>query len=238
MNVGIVQFRAPKGDKERALASLAWLAGRAAEGSDLVVLPEMAATGYLFPDRAAVEAVAEEAHGPTFRGLSAVARDHGCWLVAGFPERDADQLFNSALVIDPTGNLRFTYRKTLLYEADEHWATPGDTGYAAFDTDAGRFGVGICMDLNDDAFVRWMTGARLDALAFPTNWVHSEDLGVHTWVYWAWRMRGQRAALVAANTWGAEGSVRFTGESAVLRGEQPLVAMPATGNGAVRASLT
>jgi predicted amidohydrolase len=236
VNTGIVQFRAVRGDKDRSLDSLVWLARRVAPGCDLVVLPEMAATGYVFPDRAAVEAVAEAPDGPTYQALAGVARDAGCWLVAGFPERAGAELFNSAMVIDPRGARRFVYRKTLLYEADVPWATPGDSGYAAFDTDAGRFGVGICMDLNDDAFVRWVRATCLDALAFPTNWVHSDDLGVHTWVYWAWRMRGLSTVLVAANTWGTEGAVTFTGESVVLDGERPLASLPASGNGAVRAT--
>jgi predicted amidohydrolase len=237
MNVGVVQFRAPKGDKEKSLSSLSWLARKAADGADLVVLPEMAATGYVFPDRAAVEAVAEEPDGPTFRAWSAIAREARCWLVGGFPERDGDELFNSALVIDPAGERRFVYRKTLLYEADLDWATAGDSGYRAFDTDAGRFGVGICMDLNDDGFVRWVAGANLDAIAFPTNWVHSDELGVHTWVYWAWRIRGLAGALVAANTWGTDGATTFTGESVVLHRDRALASLPLSGNGVARAKI-
>lgn len=246
MKVGLVQFRAQRppfargavvsraAQRDRSLTALAWLADRAAQGADLVVLPEMAATGYAFPDRAAVAEVAEEPDGPTFRSWSRIARDHGCWLVGGFPERDGDRLFNAAMVLDPRGELVFVYRKTMLYEADVPWAAPGDSGYRAFDSDAGRFGVGICMDLNDDGFLAWMKGAELDALAFPTNWVDEATLDIHTWVYWAWRMRGQSAALLAANTWGTDGELTFTGESVILRHDRPLASLPPSGNGVVR----
>ena len=93
----------------------------------------------------------------------------------GFPEVDGDRFFNSALVINALGELAFCYRKTLLYEADETWATPGDSGYRYFDTNWGRFAPGICMDLNDDRFVQWCADNALDALAFPTNWIGGRD---------------------------------------------------------------
>jgi predicted amidohydrolase len=234
MRVAAVQFKAVKGDKGRSLRALAALAAQAARGAELVVLPEMAATGYLFDSPDAAAGVAEPADGETYAALSAVARDHGAWIVGGFPERDGDALFNSAHVIDPSGALRFVYRKTLLYQADTAWARPGDSGYATFEADGGRFTVGICMDLNDDGFVAWCAAATARAIAFPTNWV---DEGEQVWGYWAWRLRGVPSALVAANTYGAEGDVRFSGESAVLDGQVLRAHAPKAGDGVLSATL-
>ncbi|HHO54306.1 MAG TPA: carbon-nitrogen hydrolase family protein [Deltaproteobacteria bacterium] len=240
MQVAAVQFKATPGDVAGSLRRCRALASQAARGADLVVLPEMAATGYIFEDRAAVAAVAEPAQGPTLDALAPIARAHRCWLVAGFPELDGGDLFNSALVIDPQGVLAWVYRKTLLYEEDLHWATPGGSGYRAFETAGGRFGVGICMDLNDDRFVAWLLEQRLDAIAFPTNWVHSDEVDV--WRYWAWRLAGLDAALVAANTWGSgrcsRGQTRFSGRSTVLQRRTILAALPATGDGVIQASLS
>lgn len=236
MRVGVVQFKAIRGDPARSRAELLALARAAGVGTDLLVLPEMAVTGYVFPDRAAVAAVAESPTGPTSEALGAVARERGTWLVAGFPERDGDRLYNSAMVLDREGRLAFVYRKTLLYEVDVPWAEPGDSGYATFDTGAGTFGVGICMDLNDDRFVSWWKEADPDAMAFPTNWVEDPD-GVDPWSYWAWRMEGVRGALVAADTWGAEDHVRFTGRSCVLRQATVHAWLPAEGDGWARATL-
>lgn len=234
MHVGIVQFKATKGDPAGSRARLVGLADAAAEGADLVVLPEMAVTGYVFPDAAAVRAVAERPDGPTARALAEVARRRGAWVVAGFAEDAGDRLFNSALVIDRAGRTAFVYRKTLLYEADVPWATPGDSGYATFDTGSGVFGVGICMDLNDDAFVAWARAARPHAIAFPTNWV-ADDSGIDTWAYWAWRLQEVPSALVAANTWGPEGATTFTGRSAVLQARTIRAHLPPQGDGIARA---
>ena len=237
MRVAAVQFKANKSDVEGSRRRLAALANRAAPGTDLVVLPEMAATGYLFRDHAAVAQVAELPHGPTFQALAPIARTHRCWLVAGFPEQAHDRYFNSALVIDPAGDLAFVYRKTLLYHEDLPWASPGDSGYRVFDTVAGRFTVGICMDLNDDQFCRYIQNQLVDAVAFPTNWVHS-DTDIDLYAYWAWRLGSAPAALVAANTWGFEDErVEFAGQSAVLERRVVLAHLPPTGDGFLRADL-
>lgn len=238
MKVAAVQFKGRKADPEGSLAELVALADRAAAGADLVVLPEMAATGYVFESADHVRSVAEPADGPTLAALAPVAKAHGSWVVCGFPEVDGERLFNSAIVVDPKGALAFTYRKTLLYEADVHWATPGDSGYRRLDTDHGSFGVGICMDLNDDRFVGWARAEQLDVVAMPTNWIEEGD---DVWGYWAWRMLGLEGALVAANTWGPEGTgeraTAFSGASAVIRQRTVLAAAPKVGNGFIVAEL-
>lgn len=217
MRAAAVQFKPDKDDPQGSRLALAALAARAAEDADLVVLPEMAAAGYHFTEREQVEARAEVATGPSFRAWSRIARTHRTWIVGGLPERAIDRgdprLYNSALVIDPRGDLAFVYRKTLLYEADLVWAAPGNTGYRFFDTAQGRFGVGICMDMNDPRFVLWCWRSGLDALAFPTNWV---DEGTDVWPYWRARIGGSGATLVAANTYGRDGDMRFSGRSAIL----------------------
>ena len=129
------------------------------------------------------------------------------------PERAGPRLHNSALVLDDRGDLAFVYRKTLLFDADTTWASPGDSGYRSFRTRAGAFGVGICMDLNDPRFLYWLWRSRLDALAFPTNWV---DEGSPVWPYWSARVGGSGAVLVAANTYGTEDDWSFSGRSAIL----------------------
>lgn len=234
MKVAAVQFKARKGQFEQALDRLSALTEAGAQHADLVVLPEMAATGYLFDSPEAARAVAEPARGPTFARLSPIAAAHGAWIVCGFPERDKDALFNSALIINPAGELAFTYRKTLLYEADVPWACEGDSGYRAFDTELGRFAVGICMDLNDDAFIEWCAAAQLRAIAFPTNWL---DEGTDIWPYWAWRAEPTHAALIAANTYGPEGEILFHGRSCVLDGRVIRAASESTGDDVIVATL-
>jgi predicted amidohydrolase len=232
MRVAAIQFKAHLGDLDASREALARMALEAAAGADLVVLPEMAATGYLFDDPAHARTVAEPARGPTFALLAPIAREHACWIVCGFPEDAGAVLYNSALVIDDTGALRFVYRKSMLYDPDARWCLPGDSGYRVFETRVGTFTVGICMDLNDDEFLSWCHRVKPLAIAFPTNWL---DEGFAVWRYWAWRLAGLETTLVAANSWGPERDICFSGASAVLTCHEVLAVAPTRGDGIVRA---
>lgn len=238
MRVAAVQFKARKGDLAGSRARLTRLVAEAADGADLVVCPELAVSGYLFADVVDARRVAEAPTGATFAALAAVARATGAWIVCGFIEDAGERLFNSAMVVDGDGALAGIYRKTLLFEDDTTWATPGDSGYLRFRCGGGEFTVGICMDLNDDRFIAWLRDSGVSVVAFPTNWT---DEGENIWWYWVWRLEGLDAALVAANTWGDEprpdgsGRLGFTGESAVVRRGAVLAAAPYRGDGVIRA---
>jgi predicted amidohydrolase len=234
VRVAAVQFKPTKGDKAGSLARLARLCEDAAGAAELVVLPEMAATGYLFAGPEAIAPVAEAARGETFETLAPLARAAECWIVCGFPEREGSRLYNSALVIDSTGELRFCYRKTLLYDADKTWAVAGDSGYRRFETRSGSFTVGICMDLNDDRFVAWCAETQARVIAFPTNWL---DEGQPIWGYWAWRLEGVPSALVAADTYGWEGDTKFLGTSAIIDRRRVLAAASPAGDCVISATL-
>jgi len=249
MRVAAVQFKARE-DRSLGLHELVDAVVRAGRDRDLVVCPEMAIAGYAWESTSAVRQVAQGREGPLGRALAEAARECGAWVVCGFPELAGDRVFNSALVIDPAGAVRFVYRKTLLFEADALWASPGDSGYRAFDTDGGRFGVGICMDLNDDRFLAWCAQEKLDGIALPTNWVQEEGA---MWDYWRWRLAQgwpeelgvehgdpNRArvegVLIGANSYGMEGAYRIRGESAVLSWRALYGAAPESGDGVVRAA--
>ncbi len=232
MKLAAVQYRPPKGRPDRARAELSRLAEVAARGADLVVLPEMATTGYVWPDADALRPHAEPADGPTFAALAPVARRHACWIVAGYPEADGDRLYNAALLIGPRGDLVASYRKVYLYELDRAWATPGEERLAIRAEPFGVLAPGICMDLNDDGFVAHLFDAGATVAAFCTNWV-DEDEPIHG--YWRWRLGGWPGWFVAADTWGEEGDTRFRGESAILApGGVVVAAAPRRGNAVLR----
>jgi predicted amidohydrolase len=234
MQVAAVQYKPTETRPEDALLNLLQWTAKAANTADLVVLPEMALTGYHFPDRQQVASLAEPADGPTFQALSPLAQRHEAWIVAGFPERDGDSLYNSAMVVGPTGELRGTYRKTMLFASDMHWATPGNGDYPLFECMGLPVTVGICMDLNDDRFIAHCRREEPRVIAFPTNWV---DEGTIVWPYWAARIQGLPSALVAANSYGDDGPLSFTGRSAILDQRTLLAAAPYTGDAIIAADI-
>ena len=238
MKLAAIQYRPPKGRPDQARAELHALVGEAAEqGAKVIVCPEMATTGYIWTSAAEIGPHTEAAQGPTLRSLSGVARDHGAWVVcgiaerSGLPNRAGEQagvnLFNSALVIDDTGELATCYRKVLLYEADRLWASAG-WRRPVCQADFGTLVPGICMDINDPRFVRHLRDTQPTVLAFCTNWVAE---GVPVLPYWQERVQGWSGWMVAANTWGEDRGVGFSGESAILGpGGVVLARGPAKGN--------
>lgn len=237
--IAALQFKAHKGQPEQSISALCSLIEQAATaGAQIVVCPEMATSGYLFSDAAAILPCCEPALGGSFPTLSALARRHRLYLVCGYPERAdhsedpssvsgtgspraAAGLYNSARVIGPDGSLLYNYRKRLLFTADTTWAQAGDTPYPVLDTPHGRLSVGICMDLNDDRFVdflRAQTATQPLIVAFCTNWL---DEGSDVLPYWCYRLRGVRGIFVAANSFGPESEPRhpatsFCGRSTIL----------------------
>ncbi|WFC99452.1 hypothetical protein MYAM1_002196 [Malassezia yamatoensis] len=95
-----------------------------------------------------------------------------------------DEAFNSALLIDPQGNLANVFRKHFLFEADTPWADEG-RGFSYVDLpNLGRVCVAICMDLNpyllDSDFEKYelahyCSKNRVDWLIVPMNWLLPEN---------------------------------------------------------------
>jgi deaminated glutathione amidase len=102
-------------EREENLERAADLVGRAAaQGADLVVLPELFAA--LGRDDA-MRTAAEPLEGPTLAWASVLAGHHGVDLVAGsFVEADGDRLFNTSCLVGADGSLIAAYRKVHLFD--------------------------------------------------------------------------------------------------------------------------
>ncbi|MBM6621932.1 carbon-nitrogen hydrolase family protein [Micrococcaceae bacterium RIT802] len=115
----------------------------------LVVFPELHLFGDGSPDRqrtVALQAAAEPLDGEFVAGLRAIARDLGIWLVPGsICERGpAGELFNTELVLSPTGEIAGSYRKIFPWRPHEPY-DPG-SAFATADLDQTRVGLNICYD--------------------------------------------------------------------------------------------
>lgn len=143
MRIGFYQFSPCWGEVEANLKRIAM----ALEGvkADLIVLPELGNSGYLFLDQREVAAVAESIPGPTTHFLQSLARRHNCHLVLGMPERASDAIYNSAVLVGPKGVLG-TYRKVHLFDEEKNLFEPGDLGFPLFEVQGIPVGILICFD--------------------------------------------------------------------------------------------
>lgn len=216
--VAAVHFTPTFGAVEANRARLIALANEAAREARVVVLPELATTGFCLM-RVDAEAWAEPLDGPTRRALAAVAKAHAAVIVCGVALREGEAYSNAALVLDADGELAGVYRKHHLYEHDFAWATAGPDAGAVIATQAGAVGVLICHDLVYPRTVVQVALARPRLLAFPTAWVEALPPGAtagasDSWVFAAHLLAP--APLVVANRGGREGDVAFGHPSAVL----------------------
>ena len=147
----------------------------AAEGSRLIVLPELASTGYVFESRAEAAALAEPVpHGPTSRAWAALAAELGVHIVAGIAESAGDALFNAAVIVGPEGYIG-TYRKAHLWDQENVLFAKGDLGFPVFDTALGKVGVAICYDGWFPETFRQLALGGAEIVCIPTNWVPMPD---------------------------------------------------------------
>ncbi|MBM3106844.1 nitrilase family protein [Pseudomonas sp. V1] len=141
------------------------------EGANLIVLPELANTGYTFNTRAEAYAHAETlVDGPCIGAWAAFAREHQVYLVAGFAERDGLKLYDSAALLGPEGLLGH-YRKAHLWNQEKLWFTPGDLGFPVFETPIGRIGLLICWDIWFPEVPRLLAQQGADIICSLNNWV-------------------------------------------------------------------
>jgi predicted amidohydrolase len=175
LRVGIVQagttFLAATENRARtsALAEQAFAAG-----AQLVVLPELAVSGY-GSDRTGLATVAESADGPTAQAWADVARRHGGYVCGGICERDGDRLFNSAILVGPDGILGH-YRKLHPFREEKHAFEPGDLGLPVVTLpDGSAVGICICYDLRFVEVLRALSLKGAEVVCVPTAWVPGFD---------------------------------------------------------------
>ena len=177
--VGLVQMAMspePAKNLDRAVARVKE-ARRA--GADVVCLPELFRSQYFCQREDASQFdLAEPVPGPTTEALGQAAKETGAVVVAPIFERRAPGLYhNSAAIIDADGQLRGLYRKMHIPDDpafyEKFYFTPGDLGFRAFDTQAGRIGTLICWD-------QWYPeGARLTALQGAVILFYPTAIGWH-----------------------------------------------------------
>ncbi|NUN47469.1 MAG: acyltransferase [Candidatus Brocadiae bacterium] len=206
MRVGFVQFAPELGRSQPNLERAEALAPRA----DLLVLPELAASGYNFESTAQARSLSEPADGPTLAACRRIARKTGAAaVVAGFAERDGDRLYNSALLAD-AGGLLGVYRKTHVFESEKDHFLPGDTGFRVWDVAGVRVGVMVCFDWFFPEAARTLALRGAEIIAHPSNLVLP-------WCPDSMPVRSLENAVfaVTCNRWGEERGLKFIGRSQV-----------------------
>ncbi|MCP4298289.1 MAG: carbon-nitrogen hydrolase family protein [Proteobacteria bacterium] len=214
LKVASIQFKPRHKDVVGNLNNLFKLCHQATTaGAQLLVLPEMCLTGYIWESPKLIAPFAEASIGESFQKMATFCKEYGCYIAYGFAEKDEELLFNSQNLVSPDGTLLGTYRKENLFAVDTLWASPGNLGYISLECSLGKVGLGICMDLNFDDFVQFHIENKTRLLLLAVNWL---DEGHCVLDYWKERLRNFRGTAIISNTYGMEKKVLFCGLSAVF----------------------
>ncbi len=169
MRVGFYQYDPQFGEVAKNLDVVE--AKLAQVEADLLVLPELFASGYQFISEEEVQRLAEPVpEGPTTKRLIEVAKRRRIHVVAGLPEKSGSRCYNSAVVVGPAGFLG-CYRKTHLFYEETLFFSPGDSGFQVWDIGQAKIGVMICFDWYYPESARSLALQGADILCHPSNLV-------------------------------------------------------------------
>jgi predicted amidohydrolase len=139
-------------------------------GAQIVVLPELAHSGYIFRSAQEARAAAVRADGELLAGWAQEAARGDAVVIGGFCELGADgRVYNSAAVVDGSGVLA-VYRKLHLWNDEALWFTRGEAPAPVVETRHGRIGVGVCYDIEFPELTRGLALAGAELIALPMNW--------------------------------------------------------------------
>jgi len=145
--------------------------------ADLIVLPELALSGYVFKDKKELEAVSEDPNdGKTVIFFKKLSLKNNTSYVVGFPEKGTDKqgnpvIYNSCFLVNPDGSY-FVYRKIHLFNREKLLFTPGDGGFEVVPAKYGiKIGMMVCFDwiFPESARTLAMKGAQI--ICHPANLV-------------------------------------------------------------------
>ncbi len=177
--VGLVQMSMSDKPAENEDKAADKVAEAARLGAKVVCLPELYRSPYFCQkEDAALFDLAESIPGPSTERFAKVAKQAKTAIVVPIFEKRALGLYhNSVVMLDADGTTLGVYRKMHIPDDpsfyEKFYFTPGDLGFRAFDTHAGRVGSLICWD-------QWYPeGARLTALQGAAVLFYPTAIGWH-----------------------------------------------------------
>lgn len=196
----------------------------AAEGAQIILPPELFSGPYFCreEDEALFALARPTLEHPSVIAMRKLAKSLGVAIPVSFFERDGHHYYNTVAMVDASGEIMGTYRKSHIpdgpgYE-EKYYFRPGNDGFKVWDVFGARIGVGICWDQWYPECARAMALMGAELLFYPTA-IGSEpyDDDLDTSRMWRRAMQGHAVSncmpVIAANRIGMEGDQSFYGHS-------------------------
>ena len=213
MQVGYFQFRPLFGKPGQNCKKI--VAAINDVDADLLVLPELALSGYYFADRAETIHYAEDpANSPRLDTLCELMHQKQMHMVIGFSEKQDEQCFNSAALIGPNG-IEHIYRKIHLFNEEKFCFDDGNIPFTVNTIKGARIGIMICFDWAFPEAMRTLAVRGAQLICQPANLV----LTFCQETMFA-RSIENRVFIITANRYGEDkrpqGTLMFTGKSQLV----------------------
>jgi predicted amidohydrolase len=174
MKVGYLQFNPEFGNPKRNLKRIKELISGI--DFDLIVIPELANSGYLFTSLDEVKSLSEKIpEGDYCKALREISISRKAYIVSGICERKGDLYYNSSVLISPGGQIH-TYRKIHLFYEEKLWFTPGNLPFTVYEINGHAFGkvkIGmmVCYDWIYPEVTRTLSLRGAQIICHPSNLV-------------------------------------------------------------------
>jgi len=175
VRIAVCQILAIDGDREGNFRRIEYALEQArAERADIAAFPESVILGGQNPDS---HRLATPIPGADSDRIAALARQYGLMIALGLDEKDGEQLYDSAILVDKTGKLLWKHRKlnVLANLMDPPYAVGAPEGIGAVDTEYGRIGILICADTFVDAYAERINQLKPDLVLVPYGWAAELD---------------------------------------------------------------
>jgi len=216
--IALIQMAMSPDPGRNLVTAVARVTEAARAGAKVVCLPELFRSLYFAQqENAELFDLAEPVPGPSTEAFRAVAKEHQVAVIVPVFERRAPGLYhNTAVTLDAGGEVAGMYRKMHIPDDpayyEKFYFTPGDLGFRAFDTHAGRIGTLVCWDQWYPEAARLTALQGASVLFYPTaiGWHPKEKAthGAHQLDAWRTVQRGHAIAngvyVAAANRVGLE----------------------------------
>ncbi len=213
MKAGFLQFAPYFADPGRNLEIVkSYLMDTSA---DLVVLPELALSGYYFKSRSRLMEAAVYIRDNCLPGLAELCTLKDIAVVMGFPEADGDRIYNSSVLVYPGRGMEI-YRKMHLFNTEKNVFDTAESGFKVCEYNGVKLGLLVCYDHFFPEAARAVVRAGAQVICHPSNLVLEGKGQLTTRV----RAIENRVFWILANRTGTEtndgGSVTFTGGSQII----------------------
>ena len=210
MKIGFIQSQPFLGNLKQTMRHLEPLLAATNE-ANLVVLPELANSGYNFKSKKMAWETSETIGDSQFIDfLKTIAKKNNQFIVSGFNERLENQLFNTAILVGPDGYIG-KYQKLHLYKNEKEYFQVGNTGLPIFDIGFCKIGLLICYDFWFPEVWRILSLKGTDIICHPSNLV-MQGFGQRVANLHA---RLNKVFVMTTNRIGSEGKLTFTGLSSI-----------------------